>query len=963
MAPTPSTQHTSTASASTSSWQMMPAAPASTSITGHHVRARMAEKANQSRDYWTTVKQRASDLKQQAGPQARTLKHSFSTSLLNSNNIATSSSSASSSSSSAAATRSSSPPSRDRVFPVLLPGYTFARPPNYDPAAEDELHLVLRGFVGRKSATPGRGQRMFALMARQLARLPKPLAASSTSLLLHPRPSSTDDANFWPGVPTGSVADAGHVAADKEKLPLSERIVEEVADRLDERTIGKLVEKMGALPIDGEGGVHDEPEGMDESDSRSGSGATTPAMPPHTQGRPLPQLRVQSKDLEADLRESVGGDNYPASPETMRSQSSSATDASTLASTATSSSSQPGSFREPPTRSSTAESGKVPQPEPTRTLRPMLESSKSSTAVPPSRLSRLRGLTPLSSSSLASTRSAPMSNSGVDASSAAADSQLVGGSDFWAKRTLDEIHALTANLSERLADFWIYRVAASEVRVEVEGWFSADQEGEKEGDWRMLLAQELKSDAHGMFRLKVNIGPVGVFGDELRRLRCRAVLAGNTQDAPATDWVPLDLPAWRGPPLPHDEAPARPATPSIRLISDVDDTVRQTLVTSGLKSVFRQVFVLPHDEVAVPGMAEWYRWLKGPGAPDGAAGESEATMDTKEEVQTTSSPLIDGLHFVSNAPLELWRPVTDFLRAAGMPDGAHVHLKSYNSDVEASTSNTAGASNGNTSDSASATPAATAPKTSLLSTWLQPASSRKRAAIVNILDDFPKSLFLLVGDTGELDLELYAELAKERPGQVKGLYLRDVSSPYTATAAASTGRGRGGVEGEEEGDVLEPKSRSSAALKPAVDWVKAKRPANQRAMTMDGVMLSGVTPSSAAANDASYTSSGGNSAPSSPRLLARMRGPSRRDTLDLESIAPLGPSATSVSPSGSASPTKTGSAVAGNISPALQTRLIKAKAMIPPGCELKLFRSGDDVRVESGRLIRRLRAEATAKAT
>lgn len=46
---------------------------------------------------------------------------------------------------------------------------------------------------------------------------------------------------------------------------------------------------------------------------------------------------------------------------------------------------------------------------------------------------------------------------------------------------------------------------------------------------------------------------------------------------------------------------------------------------------------------------------------------------------------------------------------------------------------------------------------SLLSGLLSAPAARKRAGVVEILDSFPYSKFILIGDSGEQDLELYAE--------------------------------------------------------------------------------------------------------------------------------------------------------------------------------------------------------------
>lgn len=59
--------------------------------------------------------------------------------------------------------------------------------------------------------------------------------------------------------------------------------------------------------------------------------------------------------------------------------------------------------------------------------------------------------------------------------------------------------------------------------------------------------------------------------------------------------------------------------------------------------------------------------------------------------------------------------------------------------------------------------------------WGESAAERKRGNVVEVLDSFPESKFILVGDTGEQDLELYSALAEERPHQIIAVFLRDVT--------------------------------------------------------------------------------------------------------------------------------------------------------------------------------------------
>jgi len=66
-------------------------------------------------------------------------------------------------------------------------------------------------------------------------------------------------------------------------------------------------------------------------------------------------------------------------------------------------------------------------------------------------------------------------------------------------------------------------------------------------------------------------------------------------------------------------------------------------------------------------------------------------------------------------------------------------------------------------------------KSFFTSMW-EPAGERKRAGVIEVLDNFIESRFFLVGDTGEKDLELYVDLARERPGQILGIFIRDATS-------------------------------------------------------------------------------------------------------------------------------------------------------------------------------------------
>ncbi|KAJ8097496.1 hypothetical protein POJ06DRAFT_202437 [Lipomyces tetrasporus] len=158
----------------------------------------------------------------------------------------------------------------------------------------------------------------------------------------------------------------------------------------------------------------------------------------------------------------------------------------------------------------------------------------------------------------------------------------------------------------------------------------------------------------------------------------------------------------------------------VGLISDIDDTVKHTGITGAKKGIFKNVFVKDYAELEIKGVADWYQRLSKMGVP---------------------------VHYVSNSPWQLYPSIAKFLRKAGLPTGS-VHLKHYNG---------------------------------FLYGLLEPAVERKRFNLESILIDFPYRKFILVGDSGEMDLEAYVNLACQFPDQVLAIYIRDVTTTCSDT--------------------------------------------------------------------------------------------------------------------------------------------------------------------------------------
>lgn len=153
----------------------------------------------------------------------------------------------------------------------------------------------------------------------------------------------------------------------------------------------------------------------------------------------------------------------------------------------------------------------------------------------------------------------------------------------------------------------------------------------------------------------------------------------------------------------------------VSLISDIDDTIKHSAIASGAKEIFRNTFVRDLGDLKVQGVQEWY---------------------------TSLSRLGVKLHYVSNSPWQLYPLLQSYFHLAGLPPGSF-HLKQYSG---------------------------------MLQGIFEPAAERKKASLEKIMRDFPERKFILVGDSGEADLEVYTDIVHANPGRVLGIFIRDVTT-------------------------------------------------------------------------------------------------------------------------------------------------------------------------------------------
>ncbi len=153
----------------------------------------------------------------------------------------------------------------------------------------------------------------------------------------------------------------------------------------------------------------------------------------------------------------------------------------------------------------------------------------------------------------------------------------------------------------------------------------------------------------------------------------------------------------------------------ITVISDIDDTVKITGVHDR-KATLRNTFLEPFK--AVPGMAAAYqRWAHAACAQ---------------------------FCYVSASPWQLFQPLSEFIRTNGFPTGPF-YLKNFRW------------------------------KDKSFFALFEGPEIYKPLVIEPLLVRFPERLFVLVGDSGERDPEIYGALARSHPQQVVRIFIRDVT--------------------------------------------------------------------------------------------------------------------------------------------------------------------------------------------
>lgn len=169
-----------------------------------------------------------------------------------------------------------------------------------------------------------------------------------------------------------------------------------------------------------------------------------------------------------------------------------------------------------------------------------------------------------------------------------------------------------------------------------------------------------------------------------------------------------------------------PTQAAYGVISDIDDTVLRTHVTStlGLRMLYATMLGNAHQRLPMEGIVELFQALeKGSGAEP-----------------------VNPFFYVSNSPWNIYDMLVHFMHLQQLPRGP-ILLRDY------------GLSPANFSSAF---------------------REHKLDSMATILQTFPDLPFLLMGDTASKDVDHYLELTREYPHQIKTIYIRSLKDTYNA---------------------------------------------------------------------------------------------------------------------------------------------------------------------------------------
>ncbi|RKS56101.1 phosphatidate phosphatase APP1 [Gillisia mitskevichiae] len=157
------------------------------------------------------------------------------------------------------------------------------------------------------------------------------------------------------------------------------------------------------------------------------------------------------------------------------------------------------------------------------------------------------------------------------------------------------------------------------------------------------------------------------------------------------------------------------------IISDIDDTIIHTGVTSFLKwrLVKNSLLTNAYKRIPFKGAAEFYKKL-----------HLGRNADNKNPV-----------FYISNSPWNLYQYLKLFMDYNKFPKGPML-LRNFRTPFDRS---------------------------------IKPEKPHKQKEIINILNTYPELKFILIGDSGEHDASIYTDIAAQYPNRILAIYLRSVN--------------------------------------------------------------------------------------------------------------------------------------------------------------------------------------------
>ncbi|HEX3036494.1 MAG TPA: phosphatase domain-containing protein [Thermodesulfobacteriota bacterium] len=170
-----------------------------------------------------------------------------------------------------------------------------------------------------------------------------------------------------------------------------------------------------------------------------------------------------------------------------------------------------------------------------------------------------------------------------------------------------------------------------------------------------------------------------------------------------------------------------PPSAKFGIISDIDDTIVPSHITNKIKMVLTVALLNERTRLPFKGVSGFYRALQ-----RGAGGND-------------NNPIF----YVSGSPWNLYEPLVEFLKIHGIPLGP-LSLRDWGGHIIFSSANP---------------------------------YRHKIGKIEEVLDLYPHLPFILIGDSGELDPEIYRDVVNKYPNRIRVIYIRNINPDSTRIAA------------------------------------------------------------------------------------------------------------------------------------------------------------------------------------